>query len=67
MTKPIVGVAMMMLWEQGKWTLDEPVAKHIPECGGLKVATPSGEVPQSTPMTMRQLMSHTTGFDVPEG
>ncbi|HKF67240.1 MAG TPA: serine hydrolase domain-containing protein, partial [Vicinamibacterales bacterium] len=31
MTKPIVGVAMMMLWEQGKWTLDDPVAKHIPE------------------------------------
>src|SRR6266571_658344 len=31
MTKPIVGVAMMMLWEQGKWTLEDPVAKHIPE------------------------------------
>ena len=26
MTKPIVGVAMMMLWEQGKWTLDDPVS-----------------------------------------
>lgn len=31
MTKPIVGVAMMMLWEQGKWALDDPVARHIPE------------------------------------
>jgi CubicO group peptidase (beta-lactamase class C family) len=29
MTKPIVGVAMMMLWEQGKWALDDPVAKRI--------------------------------------
>jgi CubicO group peptidase (beta-lactamase class C family) len=67
MTKPIVGVAMMMLWEQGKWTLDDPVAKHIPEFGGLNVATPSGEVPQTTPMTMRQLMSHTAGFDVNAG
>ncbi len=67
MTKPIVGVAMMMLWEQGKWTLDDPVAKHIPEFAGLKVATPSGEVPQTKPMTMRQLMSHTAGFDVSEG
>jgi CubicO group peptidase (beta-lactamase class C family) len=67
MTKPIVGVAMMMLWEQGKWTLDDPVAKHIPEFGGLKVATPSGEVPQIKPMTMRQLMSHTAGFDVNAG
>lgn len=67
MTKPIVGVAMMMLWEQGKWTLDDPVAKHIPEFAGLKVATPNGEVPQTRPMTMRQLMSHTAGFDVTPG
>ena len=67
MTKPIVGVAMMMLWEEGKWTLDDPVAKHIPELAGLKVATPNGEVPQATPMTMRQLMSHTAGFDVSAG
>jgi CubicO group peptidase (beta-lactamase class C family) len=67
MTKPIVGVAMMMLWEQGNWTLDDPVAKHIPEFAGLKVATPKGDVPQTKPMTMRQLMSHTAGFDVNEG
>jgi CubicO group peptidase (beta-lactamase class C family) len=67
MTKPIVGAAMMMLWEQGKWTLDDPVAKHIPEFAGLKVATPNGEVPQTKPMTMRQLMSHTAGFDVNAG
>jgi len=67
MTKPIVGAAMMMLWEQGKWTLDDPVAKHIPEFAGLKVATPNGEVSQTTPMTMRQLMSHTAGFDVNAG
>ena len=67
MTKPIVGVAMMMLWEEGKWTLDDPVAKHIPEFAGLKVATPNGEVPQARPMTMRQLMSHTAGFDVSAG
>jgi CubicO group peptidase (beta-lactamase class C family) len=67
MTKPIVGVAMMMLWEQGKWTLDDPVAKHIPEFAGLKVATATGDVPQTRPMTMRQLMSHTAGFDVNAG
>jgi CubicO group peptidase (beta-lactamase class C family) len=64
MTKPIVGVAMMMLYEQGKWTLDDPVARHIPEFASLKVATPAGDVPQARPMTMRQLMSHTAGFDV---
>jgi len=67
MTKPIVGVAMMMLWEQGKWTLDDPVAKHIPEFAGLKVATPNDDVPQIRPMTMRQLMSHSAGFDVGAG
>ena len=67
MTKPIAGVAMMMLWEEGKWTLDDPVAKHIPEFAGLKVATASGEVAQTKPMTMRQLMSHTAGFDVSGG
>ncbi len=67
MTKPIVGVAMMMLWEQGKWTLDDPVGRHIPEFAALKVATPNGEVPQASPMSMRQLMSHTAGFDVNAG
>jgi CubicO group peptidase (beta-lactamase class C family) len=64
MTKPIAGVAMMMLYEQGKWKLDDPVAKFIPEFKDLKVATTNGEVPQSHPMTMRELMSHTAGFDV---
>src|SRR5499426_1073608 len=67
MTKPIVGVAMMMLWEEGKWTLDDPVARHIPEFAGLKVSTPAGDVPQTHPMTMRELMSHSAGFDVNAG
>jgi CubicO group peptidase (beta-lactamase class C family) len=67
MTKPVTGVAMMMLWEQGKWTLDDPVSQHIPEFAGLKVKTPQGpegDVVQVKPMTMRQLMSHAAGFDV---
>ena len=63
MTKPICGVAMMQLWEQGKWKLDDPVAKHIPEFTGLKVRTAEGAlVDQASPMTMAQLMSHTAGF-----
>ena len=64
MTKPIVGVAMMMLFEEGKWKLDDPVARHIPQFNDLKVATASGDVAQVHPMTMRELMSHTAGFDV---
>jgi CubicO group peptidase (beta-lactamase class C family) len=62
MTKPVTGVAMMQLWEQGKWKLDDPVAKHIPEFAGLKVKTATGLVDQVRPMTMAQLMSHTAGF-----
>ena len=68
MTKPIVGVAMMMLWEEGKWKLDDPVHKHIPQFTGLQVKTETGAlVAQAHPMTMRELMSHTAGFDVSAG
>src|SRR5450432_816797 len=37
MSKPITGVAMMMLFEDGKWQLNDPVAKYIPEFAKLKV------------------------------
>jgi CubicO group peptidase (beta-lactamase class C family) len=63
MTKPITGAAMMMLWEEGKWALDDPVAKHIPQFEGLKVRRRDGDpVAQARPMTMAQLMSHSAGF-----
>ncbi|MDP2227807.1 MAG: serine hydrolase domain-containing protein, partial [Moraxellaceae bacterium] len=68
MTKPVAGVAMMMLWEESRWSLDDPVAKHIPEFADLMVATSEGGAePQFHPMTMRELMSHTAGFDVSAG
>lgn len=38
MTKPITGVAMMLLHEEGKWQLNDPVSRYIPEFAGLKVA-----------------------------
>jgi CubicO group peptidase (beta-lactamase class C family) len=63
MLKPITAVAMMMLWEEGKWALDEPVFKFIPEFEGLKVRQDDGVlIPQESPMTMKQLMSHSAGF-----
>jgi CubicO group peptidase (beta-lactamase class C family) len=68
MTKPITGVAMMMLFEQGKWQLNDPVSKYIPEFADLQVAKvdpASGAVttvPANHPMTMRELMSHSGGF-----
>jgi CubicO group peptidase (beta-lactamase class C family) len=68
MTKPVTGVAMMMLYEEGKWRLDDPVARYIPEFASLKVYTGKNE--DGTPkledarrsMTMRELMTHTAGF-----
>jgi CubicO group peptidase (beta-lactamase class C family) len=68
MTKPITGVAMMILFEQGKWQLNDPVAKFIPEFKDLKVHSGTGPdgkpnlQSQAHPMTMRELMSHTAGF-----
>jgi CubicO group peptidase (beta-lactamase class C family) len=68
MTKPVTGVAMMMLYEEGKWRLDDPVSKHIPAFAGLKVRAADGSLgEQAHPMTMRELMSHTAGFDVSGG
>lgn len=63
MTKPVTGVAMMMLFEQGKWSLDDPIEKFVPQLKNLKVMDETGHlVPQSRPATMRELMSHSAGF-----
>lgn len=68
MTKPVVSAAMMMLFEEGRWTLDDPVTRFVPEFAGLKVCTgldPDGRmttVDAVRPPTMRELLSHTAGF-----
>ena len=68
MSKPITGVAMMILYEQGKWQLKDPVSKFIPEFAGLKVAKvneATGAVTEIAPdhqMTMGELMSHSGGL-----
>jgi CubicO group peptidase (beta-lactamase class C family) len=68
MTKPVTGVAMMILYEQGRWLPSDPIAKFIPEFANLKVykgTDANGKViltdPDHAP-TMRELMSHTAGF-----
>ena len=38
-TKPMIGVAMMILFEEGRWRLDDPITKYIPEFANLKVMT----------------------------
>ena len=68
MSKPITGVAMMILFEEGKWKLDDPVTKFLPELKDLKVMTGMDEkgemitVPATRAPTMREVMSHTAGF-----
>jgi CubicO group peptidase (beta-lactamase class C family) len=68
MTKPVTGVAMMILYEQGKWEPSDPISKYVPEFAHLKVY--SGVDADGKPIlvdpihapTMRELMSHTAGF-----
>jgi CubicO group peptidase (beta-lactamase class C family) len=70
MTKPIVGVAIMMLVEEGKIRLSDPVSRFIPELASLdKVAVPaagSGRaydvVPANRPITVRDLLTHGSGL-----
>ncbi|MGH9643902.1 MAG: serine hydrolase domain-containing protein, partial [Terriglobales bacterium] len=68
MTKPMTGVAMMILYEQGKWLPSDPISKFVPEFAHLKVCKgvdTSGnmilEDPAHAP-TMQELMTHTAGF-----
>lgn len=68
MTKPVTGVAMMILYEEGKWHPDDPLSKYIPEFAGLKVyagVDDDGnmilEKPDHPP-TVGELMTHTAGF-----
>jgi CubicO group peptidase (beta-lactamase class C family) len=68
MTKPVTGVAMMILYEEGKWQPDDPISKYIPEFAHLKVfkgIDDNGDPILGDPVhppTMLQLMTHTAGF-----
>jgi CubicO group peptidase (beta-lactamase class C family) len=67
MTKPITSVAVMMLYEEGKFLLDDPISKYLPEFKDAKVYVKpaSGEpytIPASKPITIRDLLRHTSGL-----
>ncbi len=66
MTKPIVSVAVMMLWEEGRLLLSDPVGKYLPELASPKVAVISGRemelVPVRRPITVQDLLRHTSGL-----
>ncbi|MBS1950257.1 MAG: Beta-lactamase class C-like and penicillin binding proteins (PBPs) superfamily [Cytophagales bacterium] len=69
-SKAITSLAVMMLWEQGKFLLDEPISKYIPEFKDPKVlvwfndkdSTYSAQ-PAKSEITIRQLLTHTSGID----
>jgi CubicO group peptidase (beta-lactamase class C family) len=68
MTKPVTGIAMMILHDQDLWALEDPVAKYLPELAGMKVfagldadGVPMHEEPVHAP-TMLELMTHRAGF-----
>ena len=68
MTKPVTGVALMMLHEQGLWKFDDPVSLHAPELAGLKIMTSYDDngnmelVSPSREPTMRELLNHSAGY-----
>jgi CubicO group peptidase (beta-lactamase class C family) len=73
MTKAVTGVAVMMLYEEGKFVLTDPVSKYLPELGGLRVAVDKKDpvtgkrvyytVPSERDMTILDLLRHTSGLD----
>jgi CubicO group peptidase (beta-lactamase class C family) len=72
MTKPLVSVAAMMLVEDGKIQLTDPVSRHLPQMKGLQVSVPKpdpvfarvsyGMVPTDREMTVQDLLRHTAGL-----
>ncbi len=68
MTKPVVTVALMTLFEEARFTLDDPITRFLPEFAELRVCVgenPDGSMrtkPARRPPTMRELMSHTSGL-----
>ena len=67
MTKPLTSVAVMMLYEQGHFQLDDPVSLFLPYFADMRVAVGGQRgkidtVPAARPMTIRDLLTHTSGL-----
>ena len=68
MTKPIVSAALMTLYDEGKFQLDDPISKYLPEFSNLQVVkdptkgSSSGTYAAASPVTIRQALSHTAGM-----
>src|SRR6204780_1664459 len=66
MTKPITSVAAMMLWEEGRFLLSDPIANYLPDFSDLTVAVERGgeieRVPAERAITIQDLLRHTSGL-----
>ncbi len=69
-TKAITSLAVMLLWEEGKFQLDDSVSRYIPEFRNARVLVKFNEKdssyttePAKTPVTIRQLLTHTSGIE----
>ena len=68
MTKPVTGTALMILYDEGKFQLEDPVEKYIPEFADMGVFVSQNDdgsfvsKPADHPMTIRELVSHTGGL-----
>jgi CubicO group peptidase (beta-lactamase class C family) len=72
-TKAITSAAIMMLYEEGKFLLDDPVSRYIPEFAKQQVLdkfnpadTTYTTVPAKSEVTIRQLLTHTSGISYPQ-
>lgn len=67
MTKPIVSIAFMMLYEEGHFLLNDPIKKYLPQFENMQVATSQKKddmkmIPAESDITIRQVLSHTAGM-----
>lgn len=62
MTKPLVTVAAMILYEEGRFQLNDPISRYMPEFENTKVLENGVEVDPDRPITVKHLMSHTAGM-----
>ena len=66
MTKPVTAVAAMVLFDQGRFQLDDPIEKFIPAFANAEVIVEDGDgfkrVPANRPISVRDVLSHSTGI-----
>lgn len=61
-TKPVIGAAVMMLFEQGLFGLNDNLAEYLPEFSDMEVLNADGSREKANPITIKHLMTHTAGL-----